>query len=290
MKKIIYLLVAFLVIIGLESCKDSKPLELNVMTFNIRYDNPEDSLNNWKYRKDVVSQTILNYDVDILGTQEVLANQLQDMKTALSAYTAIGVGREDGIVAGEFNALFYKKDKFKEIESGTFWLSETPDQPGSKGWDAACERVATWAFLEDVATQRRFLAINTHLDHVGAEARINGVKLMLGKASEKAGDLPVVLTGDFNSEPSSDVVQFITSDLIPNKLISTRDHAIEKKDKAWTFHDFEHLPIDKRPYIDYIFVSKGVQVLNYEVVDEKLNDILVSDHNPVVAKIVVESK
>mgnify|MGYP001156478907 CR=1 FL=1 len=288
MKKIIYLLIAFLAIAGLESCNDSKPLELNVMTFNIRYDNSEDSLNNWKYRKEVVAQTVLNYDVDILGTQEVLANQLKDMKIALSDYKAIGVGREDGIAAGEFSALFYKKDKFKEIESGTFWLSQTPDIAGSKGWDAACERVATWAFLEDVATQKRFFAINTHLDHVGAEARINGVKLMLEKAHEKAGDLPVVLTGDFNSEPSSDVVQFITSDLIPNKLISTRDHAIEKKDKGWTFHDFEHLPSDQRQYIDYIFVSKDVQVLNYEVVDEKLNDILVSDHNPVVAKIIIK--
>ncbi len=288
MKKPIYLLVAFLSIIGLGACKETKPLELNVMSFNIRYDNPEDSLNNWEYRKDAVSQTVLNYDVDILGTQEVLDNQLQDLKTALSEYTAIGVGREDGVAAGEFSALFYKKDRFKEIHSGTFWLSETPDQPGSKGWDAACERIATWAFLEDISTKKRFFAINTHLDHVGVEARINGVKLMIEKAYEKAGDLPVVLTGDFNSEPSSDVIQFITSDSISNQLISTRDYAIDKKDKPWTFHDFERLPIDKRPYIDYIFVSKDVQVLKYEVVDEKLNDILVSDHNPIVAKIAIK--
>lgn len=287
MKKIAYIVIS-LAALFLQSCQHSEKLELNVMTFNIRYDNPEDSLNNWKYRKDVVCQTVENYDVDILGTQEVLANQLEDMKLRLPAYNAIGVGREDGIDQGEYSALFYKKDKFKALDSGTFWLSETPDMAGSKGWDGACERIATWAVLEEIATGKKIFAINTHLDHVGREARVKGAALMLEKASELGKELPIILTGDFNSGINSDVVKFITNEKMDNSLINTREHAVNKKERAWTFHDFGNLPNERCPYIDYIFASRGTHVLEYEVVDEKLNDIYLSDHMPVFAKIEIE--
>jgi endonuclease/exonuclease/phosphatase family metal-dependent hydrolase len=258
------------------------------MTFNIRLDHADDSLNNWQYRKDIAAQAIKNYDVDIVGTQEVLPNQMQDLRERLSEYTALGVGREDGANKGEYSALFYKKDKFKEIKSGTFWLSETPEKPGSMGWDAACTRVATWALLEDITTSKRFFAINTHLDHIGQKARINGVSLILKKAHAIAGGLSVILTGDFNSEPTSDVIQHVISNKIPNHLVNSRDIAITKNDALGTFHDFGRLPENKREYIDYIFVSKGTKVLEYKVAEEKMNNIFLSDHNPVFAKIVIK--
>lgn len=288
MKKFSYILFALVAFVGLQSCDNSKPLELNIMTFNIRLDHAGDSLNNWQYRKDVAAQVIKDYNVDIVGTQEVLPNQMQDLRDRLPEYTALGVGREDGANQGEFSALFYKKDKFKEIESGTFWLSETPEVAGSMGWDAACTRVATWAFLEDIATGKRVFAINTHLDHVGVQARINGVTLMLERAHKIAGDLPVILTGDFNSEPTSDVVKHVVNETTPNNLVNSREIAKVKNDAPGTFHDFGRLPVEKREYIDYIFVSKGTEVEEYKVTDEKINDIFVSDHNPVFAKIKIK--
>lgn len=288
MKKLLYAVSAILALTILSSCGESKPLELNVMTFNIRLDAASDSLNNWKYRKDVAADIIKKYDIDIVGTQEVLPNQMQDLRDRLPEYTALGVGREDGKNEGEFSALFYKKDKFKEIESGTFWLSETPEVAGSMGWDAACTRVATWAFLEDVATQKRVFAINTHLDHVGVQARINGVTLMLEKAHAIAGDLPVILTGDFNAEPTSDVIQHVISDKTPNNLVSTRDIAKTKVDAIGTFHDFGRIAEENREYIDYIFVSKGTEVLEYKVAETMVDSVYVSDHNPVYAKIVMK--
>ena len=268
----------------LQSC-DNKPVELTIMTYNIRMDHPRDSLNNWAYRKDVAAQIIKNYNVDIVGTQEVLKNQMADLKERLPEYEAIGVGRTDGKSEGEYCALFYKKDKFKEIKSGTFWLSETPEVAGSKGWDAACERVATWAFLEDIVTGKRVFAINTHLDHVGKDARINGVTLMMEKAHKIAGNLPVILTGDFNADPESDVIKYVTDEKTLNSLKTTRDHALENRGKSSTFHDFGRKPEETRSCIDYIFVSKDTEVLAYEVIDDKLDGVYLSDHNPVVSKI-----
>lgn len=287
MQKISFALLALITFVTLQSCNDSKALELKVMTFNIRLDTPDDSLNNWQYRKDITAQVIKNYDVDILGTQEVLPNQMLDLIERLEGYIPVGVGREDGANKGEYSALFYKKDKFKEIKSGTFWLSQTPDIQGSMGWDAACNRVATWALLENVANAKRFFAINTHLDHVGQKARLNGVTLILEKARAIAGDLPIILTGDFNAEPESTVIQHVISAKTPNNLINSRDIAIIKNDAPGTFHDFGKLAKNKREYIDYIFVSKGIDVLEYKVTEEKMNNKFISDHTPVFAKITI---
>lgn len=289
MKKNIFNLLILSIFIVLQSC-ENKPLSLNVMTFNVRLDAESDSLNNWKYRKDVAAQVIKNYDADIIGAQEVRPNQMQDLKDRLPEYAAIGVGRDDGTNdpdSGEHSPLFYRKDKFKEHEAGTFWLSETPDIP-SKGWDAAYPRVATWAVLEDIASGKKVFVINTHLDHVGQEARIKGVTLMLDKAMEVAEAYPVILTGDFNSTPTSDVVKYVTSKTTPHALVDSRSQAKSKIDKAGTYHNFGKLDSVNREYIDYIFLSKGTEVENYEVIDDKLDDIYLSDHNPVFAKIIIK--
>lgn len=276
------------VLVTLFSCQ-KKEMNLNVMSFNIRLDAASDSLNNWKYRKDVAAQIVKNYNVDIVGMQEVTPGQMQDIKDRLPEYIALGVGREDGTngpESGEASPLFFKKDKFKALNSGTFWLSETPEK-ASMGWDAACKRVATWAVLEEISTGNKLFAVNTHLDHVGQQARINGVKLMLDKSMEVAEGYPVVLTGDFNSIPSSDVVQYVLSDENPRHLLSSRDIAEKKKDKSGTFHDFGRIAPEDQEYIDYIFVSNGVKVKDYEVIDEKLDGVFLSDHTPVFASIVV---
>lgn len=285
MKKLIYLLLPSLLFIS--SCK-TKPLELNVMTFNIRLDVPSDSLNSWQYRKDNAAEMVRMNDVDILGMQEVLLNQMNDLKERLPQYTAIGVGREDGADKGEFSPIFYKKDRFSAIESGTFWVSETPELAGSKGWDASYIRVATWAILKEKATGKEIFAINTHLDNDGLIARKEGGNLLLKKAEELGKGLPIVLTGDFNDTPQSEAIKNITDASKANYLVDSKTIALKTSGTDWTFHNFGRLAESERPLIDYIFVSKQIKVQDYAVLPDTLNGTFVSDHKPVLSKITIE--
>lgn len=286
MKKIVLLLLPFLA----ASCGQVKKQvaasePVNVMSFNIRYDNPEDSMNNWKFRKERVANAVRFYDVDIVGMQEVLRNQLEDLRQRLPEYGVVGVGREDGKEKGEYSALWYRKSRFTLLGSGNFWLSETPEVAGSKGWDGACERIASWAKLKDAVSGKEYLALNTHLDHVGVVARREGVNLILEKVNELGGELPVIVTGDFNSEPESDVIKNITDPNNPKHLTDTRLVSPVVYGPSWTFHDFDKIPYDKRPLIDYVFVRNGLRVLRYGVLAETENESLLSDHAPVLVTV-----
>lgn len=256
--------------------------KLNVMSFNIRYDNPGDLSNNWQYRKDRVANAIKFYNADIVGTQEVLKNQFDDLKERLPEYTVIGVGREDGKEEGEYNALIFKKNRFNVVESGTFWLSETPDVEGSQGWDGACKRIATWARLLDVATGKSFLALNTHLDHVGRVARQEGVNLIFKKATELSKGDPIIVTGDFNSTPDSDVVKHITNPSDANHLTNSKELAKVVYGPDWSFHDFGEIPYNQRPLLDYVFIRGDIDVDRYGVLAETENEQFLSDHAPVL--------
>ena len=288
-KLFILILLPFIAI----SCGDVKnqvdsSAEINVMTYNIRYDNPDDSLNNWKYRKERVANSILFYDTDILGTQEVLHNQMEDLRKSLPGYESIGVGREDGKEKGEYSALFYKKDRFTVIDEGYFWLSETPEVAGSKGWDAAIERIASWAKLKDEKSGKDFVALNTHFDHVGKIARRESVSIILNKLADLADGLPIILMGDFNANPESEVIKQIVDTSNENHLIDSRSISPVVYGPEWSFHAFGKIPYDKRSLIDYIFVSKGVEVSRYAVLAEMENDEFLSDHAPVMATVEIK--
>lgn len=266
-----------------QQASDSEPV--NIMSFNIRYDNPNDSLNNWKYRKDRVANAVRFYDVDVLGTQEVLHNQLEDLKQQLPDYEAVGVGREDGKEKGEYAALWYRKSRFALLDVGHFWLSEAPETPGSKGWDGACERMASWVKLQDKVTGRGYFILNTHLDHVGVVARREGIKLILDRVSELSGGWPVVVTGDFNSVPDSDVIRHVTDVDNPKHLDDARRLSPVVYGPAWSFHDFGEIPYNDRPLIDYVFVRNGLKVLRYGVLAETENGAFLSDHAPVLVTV-----
>ena len=271
-----------------ESGRSGLDLDLTVVTSNVRYDEPEDGINRWDNRKDALVAEILSAGPDIIGTQECLHRQRQYLKRKLKGYRTVGVAREDGKKDGEYSAIFYKKDRFRAVECGNFWLSETPDVP-SLGWDAACIRIASWAFLEEKATGKRFFFVNTHLDHVGSEARREGVNLLCRKALEIGGGCPMVVTGDFNSQKESPDIQHVRS----VGLIHTYDIAQERKVGVASFHGFkglekmaEYVPEQYRPaIIDYIFISGG-SCSYYEIMPEKSPDgRFVSDHCPVMAKV-----
>lgn len=283
-----WILIIVVVVVACFSCQRKASNPINVMSYNIRYDNPEDSLNNWKYRKDIAIQMIKDYQVDILGTQEVLHNQLNDLINGLPNYVAIGVGREDGKQQGEYSAIFYNKNRFEELESGYFWLSESPDSVGSKGWDGACERIATWARLEDKESKAKLFFMNTHLDHVGKIARQEGVTLLLSKANSMANGLPIVITGDFNAQPDSEVIKHVLAKDNQIQMFDSRKIANKIGDNTegdWTFHGFGEVPEGEREYIDYIFVDGNIEVYEFSILPSKINDIYLSDHRSIISKI-----
>ncbi len=257
---------------------------LKVMTYNIRLDIASDGENDWNHRKDFFTSQIQFYEPDIFGVQEARPNQVIDMATAFSQYNHIGIGRE-GIGKGESSNIFYKKEKFRVKESNTFWLSETPNEI-SKGWDAAFNRVCTYALLKDLKTKQQFWVFNTHLDHIGEDARTKGIQLILSKIKQlNTKKYPVIFMGDFNSEPNED--RIIT---IKKVMDDCREVSIEKPfGPSGTFNSFKHNePVTK--LIDYIFISKNsnLKVKKYAVLSDSKDLRYPSDHLPVYVEISVK--
>jgi len=250
---------------------------IKVMTYNIRLDTPVDSVNQWPKRTHKVFALIKKYDPDILGVQEAIHHQLMDLVKNLPEYDYVGVGRDDGKTKGEYSAILYKKKRFKVIEQSTFWLSEKPNEPGSKSWDAAITRVASWAKLKDIKTKKEFLAINTHFDHIGKEARTNSASLLKQNASELGKSLPVIITGDFNctrTEPPYKTMMDPSSGI---KLIDP----LPPGQPIGTFCGFKVNSIECRD-IDYIFHSSHWLASAYKVIDDNDGVYYPSDHLPVM--------
>ena len=195
MKKAIFaLMAAFLALPFNASAKKDKPADIKVISYNIRVGKADDGTNSWKYRYPASAMMIMDQKPDIFGLQEALDFQFDYLSEYCTGYKGIGVGREDGKHQGEHMAIFYNKKAIKLIKWGTFWLSETPEVP-SKGWDAACFRSATWALMKDKASGRKFYYVNTHLDHMGWEARKNGLKLIVDRiGSINPENYPMILT------------------------------------------------------------------------------------------------
>lgn len=265
-------------------CRAQEVMLMNVMSFNIRYDNPEDGKQNWHHRKENVVQMINFYDLDVIGMQEVLVGQLNYLKSNLQQYKALGVGRDDGKEKGEFSPIFYRKDRFEALKTGTFWLSETPNKI-SKGWDADLERIATWAIFRDKATGKEFIFMNTHFDHIGDIARVESAKLLKQKSTELAGNLPLILTGDFNLVPESEGITTLTKPDGENTLFNASVLATFTYGPDWTTCGFDNRPFEERKIIDYIFLKGINQVHRYAVFAEMKEDVFLSDHCPVFAQI-----
>ena len=214
--------------------------------------------------------------------QEVLHNQLEDLKAGLPGFSEVGVGRDDGKTAGEYAPLFFRADKFELLDSNTFWLSQYPDSVGFIGWDGACTRIATWAKLKDKATGKIFMAVNTHFDHVGVEARRQGALLIIQRIKEIVGNQPAVVTGDFNVNDQSEAYQTMTT----NEFVLKDAYKMtdKKSGPAYTFHDYGRVPEAQREKIDFIFVTPQIKVLNTEIAQNpETKTGYLSDHNPHIA-------
>ncbi|MCR5523564.1 MAG: endonuclease/exonuclease/phosphatase family protein [Clostridia bacterium] len=204
------------------------------------------------------------------GVQEAHYQWITAFEKGLPEYSYVGVGREDGKQDGEYSAVFYLKDRFTAGDSGTFWISETPDVP-SKGWDAACIRIATYVKLTDKETGKSYIHFNTHLDHIGINAQINGVKMIQEKAASFGG-IPIVCTGDFNVPEGSECYKT----MLTSNLGDARKMAPDT-DTCYTFHGFN--PDKIRETIDFIFADKKtVKPLKFRVVNKKINGAFYSDH------------
>lgn len=274
MKKLIVFLI---VLIGIFSNAQEN---YSIMSYNIRLGSVDDGENHWNKRKEHLVDLINYYQPDFLGTQEGQSPQLNFIKENASGYDFIGKPRNND-ENGEFTAIFYNKDKFEILEQTTFWLSETPDKI-SKGWDANYERIATYVLFKDKKSKKQIWVINTHFDHIGKDARRNSALMILSKVKELKSkkDVPVFITGDFNSVPTDEPIQILTKELKDTRTISKS----KPYGSDYTFTGFK-FPKDENLLLDYIFINENpkVEIQKHAVIDDFYGDgKYPSDHLPVL--------
>lgn len=277
LKKVLLAVAAALTFIPAAVAGNGKPAEITVISYNIRMGNAKDGTNSWEYRYPASAMMIEDQKPDVFGLQEAFDFQVRYMDEYCRGYKCVGVGREDGKHKGEHMSIFYNTKTVKLLKWGTYWLSETPDKP-SKGWDAMCMRTATWTLMKDKKSGRKFYYVNTHLDHVGVEARKKGLELIVNRIKEmnKEG-YPMILTGDFNTKPDNHILDGLNS-----MMLSARNTAV-KTDNGITYNGWGK----KGKILDYIYYSGFSTCTLFEVVTKPyMERTYISDHFPIKAVLV----
>lgn len=255
---------------------------LTVISYNMRYGSADDGDNSWEYRKTATIAMINDQKPDLMGVQEALDFQLAYISENCPEYGCYGVGREDGVSDGEHMSIFYRRDRFEVLDARTIWLSETPEVP-SHGWDAACYRTATILKLKDLKAGNDLFYVNTHLDHVGHQARVNGLQLICDEIEALSTEqLPFILSGDFNIPPTDPAIL-----ALDERMLSARTHA-EQTDSKQTYTGWRKVSKDN-PYwvIDYIYYKGFSRAPLFKTLDQDFADIpFISDHYPVRAELV----
>lgn len=251
-------------------CCTSK-VEIKVISYNIRFSGGPDGDNSWQYRKQASVNMMLEEAPTVMGCQEMLPDQIEFLLDAMPSYRSIGVGRDDGVAAGEHMAILYDTDKVELLEWNTFWLSESPELP-TYGWDAACRRTCTYAKFKELKSEKEFIMLNTHLDHIGKEAKHQGAALVARLSEELAPKgIPVFLTGDMNMLPDNESL-----DPLRETFNDARETA-HKSDHRTTFNGWGN---DHR-ILDYIFL-RNAEALEFRVLrDIDYGAPYISDHYPV---------
>lgn len=268
-------LLSVLAAVSLLACSPSQT-PLKVMTFNVRAGVANDQENSWQYRRKAAADMILDQRPVVFGVQEAVDFQLDYFLEQCPMYQCVGVGREDGVNGGEHMSVFYDTTRIALLDWGTYWLSETPDVP-SKGWDAACKRTATWTLLKDLSCNKEFFFVNTHLDHIGQEARRNGLALIVERIGKMNPDgFPMILTGDFNVFPDDPCLTDLRA------MMTDAWETAPEIDEGPTWHDWGN-GTDTR-HIDYIFYSGFSKCTSLVRLTKSYDNMpFVSDHYPVIA-------
>ena len=253
---------------------DTPPLR--VLSYNVRYGTAKDGENHWDQRKDLCAARAVEFKPDLAGLQEALDFQNAHLRAALGDYGQIGAAREDGKEKGEFTTILYRKARLEAVESGTFWLSETPELAGSKSWDSSLPRIATWALFRDTqAGGREFLYVNTHFDHKGPKSRVEAAKLIRAFVEKRGLAAPVIVTGDFNSGPGSEPYRALVGTLVDSWLV------LHPEPAEGTSHPFNGKPTT--PRIDWILCSPAFEVKEAAIDRHHDGGRYPSDHFPVGA-------
>ena len=274
-RKFMALMLALFSMLGANKTVEAPPAEplaegadLRVVQFNLRCTGfGETSV---AYRAPLMTAMLESLGADSMGFQEANLRWMTYLEDHLTDYAYVGVARDDGKVLGEFSPIFYLKDKYDAVESGTFWLSKTPEKAGSRDWGSACNRICTWAVLENKETGARYAHFNTHLDHISGEARKHQMAVLLEKVKAYIGVCPVVLTGDLNDLEDSAMYREAAG------LLTDARHAAPDTDTQDTFHNYGG--IVPMGLLDYVFVSEEVAPLVFHVIDDKINGKYLSDH------------
>lgn len=288
-RRLLFALLAALIVMPMAAARERDGATLRAMTYNIRLDLASDGPNDWSHRKQMLAAVIRHEAPDLLGMQEVLDAQKRDLERALPEYQMVGVARDDGKQKGEYSPVAFRRDRYQLIDSGTFWLSQTPSVPG-KAWDAAYPRIATWAVLRDRKSRRTIRVINTHFDHVGVVARRESAALIERWIKQGAlVRLPTILMGDFNSTPDDPGYKLLAA----TETSGLRDSRTNSRTPAYgppgTFNAFK-IDNDTAAPIDHIFVSGQFSVESYSVVTQHWGGRLPSDHYPVIADLTLGKK
>lgn len=283
-KWLIFLFIMLVSVIMLfNSCDapDLPTVKLQFMTFNIRRGGADQDEHSWERRRDLVCDIIDQHDPDIAGLQEALYYQIEHILENVPGYASIGIGRLEGKREGEFSNILYRKERFTVSDSGTFWFSETPQQPGSKSWGNEYPRICTWGRFIDNESEHSFYVYNVHLDHKSQESRMKSVELLLNKIDNREhGDDPFIITGDFNVEETNPVMQYMREH-DPMPLVDS--YRVIHKEDIGTYHGYEGGQEGRR--IDHIMVREDMEVIDAKVLTDKFDKGYPSDHYPVTALI-----
>jgi endonuclease/exonuclease/phosphatase family metal-dependent hydrolase len=258
---------------------------LRVVSFNIRYGTANDGENEWPKRRDLLFEVMRELDADVVGLQEALAFQIDEIAAAVPGYAAIGVGRDDAARVGEHTAILFRTSRFRVADAGTFWFSDTPEVPASRSWGNRITRISTWARLID-RSGRGFYLFNLHLDHESQPSREQSVALLARRIAGRAfPSEPVVVTGDFNAGERNPAMAALVSASDPaSRFVDTFRALHPAATDVGTFSGFEYGKTGGEK-IDYVFVQPGTEVLSAEIVRTSRDSRYPSDHFPVAATI-----
>lgn len=274
-----------------QQSKDSASMDIRVMSFNIRNGRANDGDNNWKNRKEFAADVIRTAKLDVVGLQEAFRFQLDDLREQLPDFKEVGEGR-DGGKQGEYSAILYRGNRFTALDSGTFWLSDTPEVK-SRHWGNRYLRICTWVRLKENNANQFFYVYNTHFDHQSQNARLKSAQLIAQRINDRSHKDPFLLTGDFNADEDNPVVLYIKDKepTLPNSPIALVDTFRKLHPDATavgTGGGFEGRADGKK--IDYIFVQPHTEVINAEIIRTEREGRYPSDHSPVSAEVRLSAK